>query len=104
MQQHPSEQELWAQLMAARAWRGLIGRYALLHWTDHAQLVRMCMMALEHIEPKHFRWYQEIASSAPSSARWLAAACGLVMPFRVTLGIEMLFWRHLRPGTGICDP
>jgi hypothetical protein len=63
MQQHPAEQELWSQLMAARAWKGQIGRYALLHWTDHAQLVRMCMMALERIDPKHFRWYQEIAAS-----------------------------------------
>ena len=28
--------------------------------TDHAQLVRLCMLALDRIDPKHFRWFQEI--------------------------------------------
>ena len=63
MQQHPMEQELWSQLQCSRAWRQMVGRFPYLHWTDHAQLVRLCMLALERIDPKHFRWFQEIVSN-----------------------------------------
>ena len=63
MQQHPSEQELWSQLMATRAWRKIVGRYPWLCWTDHQRLVRLCMLALDRIDPKHSRWFQEISES-----------------------------------------
>jgi hypothetical protein len=46
MQQHPFTQELWAQLMAKRFWVKTIGSYPALYMTDHAKLVRLCMLAL----------------------------------------------------------
>ncbi len=49
--------------MCCRAWRATVGRFPYFHWTDHAQLVRLCMLALERIDPKHFRWVQEIVSN-----------------------------------------
>ena len=63
MQQHPMEQELWSQLMCARSWRSMGGRFPYHFWTDHAQLVRVCMLALERLDPKHFRWFQEIVGN-----------------------------------------
>ncbi len=63
MQQHPSEQKLFSQLTAQRAWWKMIGRFAYLGLTDHAQLVRLCTLALERIDPKHFRWFQEISAN-----------------------------------------
>ena len=58
MQQHPSSQELWSQLMSKRYWTKIVGGFAMYFLTDHAQLVRLCMLALDRIDPKHFeKWH-----------------------------------------------
>ena len=46
--------------MAKRCWVKLFGSFPMYFMTDHAQLVRFCMLALDRIDPKHFRWFQEI--------------------------------------------
>ena len=63
MQQRPMEQELWSQLMCNRYWRQSVGRYPYVNWTDHAQLVRMCMISLKRMDPKLWRWFQELVGT-----------------------------------------
>ena len=57
---HSSEQELWGLLHVVREKNKQLGRIPHVTHTDHANLARMDSMDLTRIDPKHFRWYQEI--------------------------------------------
>ena len=57
---HSSEQELWGLLHVKRDKHKQTGRIPNVNHTDHANLARMDTMDLHRIEPKHYRWYQEV--------------------------------------------
>ena len=56
----PYEQELWGLLHGKREKNKQLGRIPHINHTDHANLARLENLDLNRIEPKHFRWYQEI--------------------------------------------
>ena len=57
---HPCEQELWGLLHVKREKNKQLGRIPDITHTDHANVARMEALPLGRIEPKHYRWYQEI--------------------------------------------
>ena len=60
MHWHSSVQELWGLLCVVREARKQLGRIAHIVHTDHANLARIECLALNRLEPKILRWYQEI--------------------------------------------
>ena len=57
---HSSEQELWGLLQVKREKNKQLGRIPNVTHTDHANLARLENLDLNRIDPKHYRWYQEI--------------------------------------------
>jgi hypothetical protein len=57
---HPFEQELWGLLHVTREKNKQLGRIPTITHTDHANLARIETLPLHRLDPKHFRWYQEI--------------------------------------------
>ena len=57
---HSYEQELWGLLHLKRETNKQLGRIPTVNHTDHANLARLDKMDLHRIDPKHYRWYQEV--------------------------------------------
>ena len=57
---HSYEQELWGLLNVVREKVKQLGRIPCIVHTDHANLARLDSLALERIDPKHFRWFAEV--------------------------------------------
>ena len=62
MHWHSHEQELFGLLHVVRETNKQLGRIPKVVHTDHANLARLESICLERIDPKHFRWCQEIVS------------------------------------------
>ena len=62
MHWHSYEQELWGLLHVIREKNKQLGRIPCICHTDHANLARLEAIALERIDPKHYRWYQEVTA------------------------------------------
>ena len=60
MHWHSYEQELWGLLHVSREKNKQLGRIPHINHTDHANLARLESIDLSSIDPKHYRWYQEI--------------------------------------------
>jgi hypothetical protein len=59
---HSYEQELCGLLHVTREKQQQLGRIPNVNHTDHANLARLESLDLHRIDPKHFRWYQEIVA------------------------------------------
>ena len=57
---HSYQQELWGLLLCKRARVAQLGRIPAITHTDHANLVRLDALDVARIDPKHFRWFQEL--------------------------------------------
>eukprot|EP00973_Karenia_brevis_P054017 7503272-Karenia_brevis.AAC.1 len=60
MHWHSYEQELWGLLHVKREKNKQLGRIPSVNHTDHANLARLENLNVHRIEPKHYRWYQEV--------------------------------------------
>ncbi len=60
MHWHSYEQELWGLLNIKREKNKQLGRIPNINHTDHANLARLENLDLRRIDPKHYRWYQEV--------------------------------------------
>ncbi len=60
MHWHSFEQELWGLLNVKREKNKQLGRIPCVNHTDHANLARLENLDLAHIEPKHYRWFNEV--------------------------------------------
>ena len=60
MHWHSYEQELWGLLHVKREKNKQLGRIPNVNHTDHANLARLESLDLHRIDPKHYRWYQEV--------------------------------------------
>ena len=60
MHWHSSEQEHWGLLLTKREKNKQLGRIPVVNHTDHANLTRLESLDLSRIDPKHYRWYQEV--------------------------------------------
>ena len=60
MHWHSSEQELWGLLCVKRDKNRQLGRIPNVNHTDHANLAQLESLDLARIDPKHYRWYQEV--------------------------------------------
>ena len=59
---HSYGQELHGLLHVKRDKNKQLGRTPNVNHTDHANLARLESMDLSQVEPKHYRWFQEIVS------------------------------------------
>jgi len=59
---HPSEQELYANLISRRKFRKEFGCIPAWGWSDHQNVVRLLHLPADRIGPKQFRWHCEITS------------------------------------------
>ena len=57
---HASIQELWGLLLGSRARKAELGRIPAINHTDHANIARLDGINLYRIDPKQFRWWQEV--------------------------------------------
>ena len=61
MHWHSFEQELWGLLLVNRKRNKQLGRIPDVNHTDRANLARLESLDLSRIDPKHVRWFAEIA-------------------------------------------
>ena len=62
MHWHSYEQELWGLLHVVREKNKQLGRTPCVNHTDHANLARLETLELHRIDPKHYRWFQEVVA------------------------------------------
>ena len=60
MQWHSYKQELLGLLHVKREKNKRLGRIPSVNHTDHANLARLESLELCRIDPKHYRWFQEV--------------------------------------------
>ena len=80
----------------------MVERFRYFHLTDHAQLVRLCMLTLERAYPNNFRWFQETVSNGNEIGSLAGRSMRLGDSFSRNRSIEMRCGAPWRLATGIC--